>query len=153
MTYKQLREVLGAVQRVHAEAAGCCTDVRDTPDERLRLLADFFRRQEDALGQRLTTSGPPEAPEMPDVLDTWVQFVPTKRIDDALTALCAARDRGASATLKRCLDLQGEIVEFFRQLAENLDAPRAREMLRDLAESEHSGLRQLGLADTMQKDA
>jgi hypothetical protein len=138
------------IRRVHYEAAEVCTDAADGPDARLSLLADFFRQGEEALGDHLKSF---ERDEPTGVLDTWLQYVPTAGVDDALAALHVARYQGPEATVTRCLELQEEIVRLLRQLAEDLAAPTVREALRELADSEEAAVRELGLADVMQQDA
>lgn len=150
MTHTQLREVLDRVQRVHCEAAEWCADAAEAPDERQSLLAEFFRQREEMLGRRLKSL---ETNELRPILETWVQVAPTQGVDGALAALRAARDEGSSTILKKCLELQNEIVGLFRQLAENLDAPTVREVLQDLAASEESAAKQLAVAEVTQRDA
>jgi hypothetical protein len=137
MTYQQFRDVF-------YEAAECCARSAGAPDERLGLLADFFRQREEALGRRLKSW---EDTERASVLDTWVQDAPAQGVEKALAALRAARDQGASTTLKKCLDLQEEIVKLLRQLAESPNAPTVREALEELAASEENAVKELGLAD------
>ena len=45
-TYQQVREILTDICRVYETAARCCARAADTPNERLRLLADFLRSGE-----------------------------------------------------------------------------------------------------------
>jgi hypothetical protein len=150
MAYQQLREVLANLRRAHNEAGACCAEVADARDERLTLRADFFRKREEALASRLESF---EDGKHKRVLDTWVQYVPSREVEASLEGLRAARDRGSGAVLAECGELQRAIVGFLRQLAKNLEAPNVREILQDLAVAEEGALKELSMAELTEREA
>ena len=150
MAYAQLREVFDKIRRVHQEAAQCCANLADGPDQRLSLLADLFRKRERAFARRLKAF---EVSEHASLLDTWVQYVPFEGVDETLAALQADRAQGSSATLKACLELQQRIARFLRELADNLSAPKAHDFLQSLADSEESAVKDFGMAMLTENDA
>ncbi len=149
MSYQRIRDILSDLRRVHEEAAACCDAVDDAPDERLRLLAGFFRDGEARLAARLKKA---EETGRAEVLDTWVQFVPTGGVDKALQELRAATEEGPDPTFANCLTLHEQTVKALRHLAEMVPAEEAREMLQHLADMEEQAIRELSLADTMRED-
>ena len=150
MTYERLREVFENVQRVHDEAAEFCAEAAKTRDQRLGLLADFFRQREKALARRLKSL---EDSEDSAVLETWVQYVLGQDLGEILAELRAGRDPDSNAALTKCSELQTAIIGLFRQLAENVNAPSVRAILEDLAASEESALHELGMAKMTQREA
>lgn len=149
MSYQRIRDILSDLRRVHEEAAACCGAEDGVSDERLRLLAEFFRDGEARLAARLKKA---EEGARAEVLDTWVQFVPTGGVDKALQELRAATEDGPDPTLASCLTLHGQIAEMLRHLAEMVPAEEAREMLQHLADMEEQAIRELSLANTMRED-
>lgn len=149
MTYQQVREILKRIRRVHEEAAAHCAQTGDTDDERLRLLAEFMRSGEERLGKQIAAV---EEGAQAEVLETWVQFVPTGDVEKALRALRESDAEGADATFGSCLQLQAQIVAAFRHLAEILPSPEAQETLRHMADMEERAIHEWGLADTTRED-
>ena len=149
MTYQQVREILKHIRRVHEEAAAHCAETGDTDDERLRLLAEFMRSGEERLSNQIATI---EEGAQADILETWVQFVPTGGVEKALQALRASDSEDGGATVANCLALQKQIAASFRHLAEILPSPEAQDTLRHLADMEERAIHEWGLADTTRED-
>ena len=78
-TYRELNEVLDHVQTTHARMRAVCVrfSERDA-NEQIRTLMMSFA---DALGdlQQLLQNAKAEQPA--EVLETWVQYVPTRAVD------------------------------------------------------------------------
>ncbi len=150
MTYRTIREIIDHVRTIHIEAAKQCEEADYSRDARLQLLAKLFRRQETALANTLQEYS--EVGQL-DVLETWIQFVPTDETHQALEALRESSGESTDATVRRCLELQEKIVDFFRQLAEFSGAPDAQEVLGNLAELEQGALKEMGMGDAWKDDA
>ncbi len=150
MTYRTIREIIHHVRTIHLEAAKQCSEADYSRDERLQLLAKLFRRQETALANTLQEYS--EVGQR-DVLETWIQFVPTDETDQALEALRESTDKSTDTIVRRCLELQEQIVEFFRQLAESSGVPEAQRVLENLAELEHGALQELRMSYATKDDA
>jgi hypothetical protein len=150
-TYQPLRDIFDHIAHVHHHAAECCAKVAHGPDEQVQVLADFFRQREETFG---TYSKSLEGGQQTAVLDTWLQYVPTQDLVEALTALRAARNqKDSNAIFTKCLELQGKIVALLKQLAANLHAPTVRDVLQNLAVSEEAALKPLETAKVTQDDA
>lgn len=149
MSYQRIRDILSDLRRVHEEAAACCGAADGASDERLRLLAEFFRNGEARLVAHLKKA---EEGARAEVLDTWVQFVPIGGVDKALQELRAATEEGPDPTFASCLTLHEQTVGALRHLSEMVPTEEAREMLQHLANMEEQALRELGLADSMRQD-
>jgi len=152
LTYKQIREILAYIQQIHHEAAKCCMEMSSGADERPRLMADLFRRHEETLEQHLKSFG---KEQYSSILDMWMQYVPVREIEKKLKAFRSENARSAHSieTLNRCIELQQEIVECFRQMAESKEAPRAEAFLGKIHDFEESILKEMSMASTMQQDA
>ena len=87
MTFTQLHDVFDHIKQVHYRAGECCARARNTADERLNLLEEFFGRWEDRLGHCLESL---ENEGEDTLLDTWVQFAGTDNVDYALAEVCRA---------------------------------------------------------------
>ncbi len=155
-TYQPIREILNYLRGVHGEAAACCAGAKDAfaePNgasaERLQMLTDFFREGEVQVATHLNSGA--EAAQA-EVLDTWVQFVPTGDVDQALDDLHAATEEGPAPTFAACLALHKQMVKALRHLVEIVPAEEARDMLQHLADMEEQAMRELSMADTMGQD-
>lgn len=152
LTYKQIREILAYIQRVHHEAAKCCMEISSDAGERPRLMADLFRQHEETLEQHLKSL---EKEPCRSILDMWVQYVPVREIEKKLNAFRSENIRSAHSieTLNRCIELQQEIVECFRQMVESKETHRAEAFLGKIYDFEESILKKMSMASTMQQDA
>lgn len=156
-TYQQIREILNYMRGVHGEAATCCAAANDAfaePNgasaERLQMLVGFFREGEVRVATHLN-QGAEEA--QAKVLDTWVQFVPTGDVDQALDDLRAATEEGLAPTFAGCLALHKQMVTALRHVAETVPGKEARDMLQQLADMEEQAMRELSMADRMGQDS
>ncbi len=98
-TYQQIREILNYTRRVHEAAAACCAAANAASVERLHVLAGFFREGEVRVAKHLNQVA---EGGLAEVLDTWVQFVPTGGVDQALDDLRAATAKGPAPTFAGC---------------------------------------------------
>ncbi len=150
MANAQLREVFEKIQRVHREAASCYADMTALPDRRLAMLGEVFRRREQVFARRLMAF---KANEHPSVLDTWVKYVPFDRVEEALAAIQAEREKDPEACLQQCLELQQRLARFLREMADKLSAPNVREFLEGLADCEEKAVRDFWFAMLTEHDA
>lgn len=149
MTYQQVREILNDIRRVHEEAAACCAAADDASDERLRLMAGLFRDGEARLAMRLKQA---EEGASDEILETWVQFVPTGGVDKALHDLRAATAEGLDPMFAGCMALHEQVVKALRHLSEIVPAEEAHDLFQHLAGMAEQANRELSLADTMRED-
>ncbi len=142
--------MLGNIRRVHEEAAECCARAAGTPNERVQLLTDFLRSGEQRLDNYVESA---VDDGQADLLDTWVQFVPTGGVDNALKALQASsHHESAETTVQKCLELQAEIVALLRHLSETIQVPEVSELIQRLAEREERAVHQWGVTAAMKED-
>ena len=150
MTSTQLHGVFDEIKQIHHRAAACCAEGAHSSDVRLNLLADFFRQWEQRLEGYVDAL---EGDEQKAVLNTWVQFAPTEGINNALGSLRRTECHELGVFVKRCFELQDEIVTLLQELATSLDVPKVRRLLLDLAEFERQAAKKLGSAELMERDA
>lgn len=150
MTSTQLHDVFDEIKQIHHQAAACCTEGARSSDERYNLLADFFRQWEQRLESYVDSV---EEGDQKAILDTWVQFASTEGIHNALASLRRTECHELQLCVKRCFELQDEIVTLLQELANRLDAPKVRQLLLDAANFEQQAARKLGSAELMEYDA
>ena len=150
MASTKLHDAFDEIKQIHHQAAACCAEGTHSSDERLNLLADFFRQWEERLESYVDSL---ERGEQKAILGTWVQFAPTEGIDNALSSLRRTKCHETGVFVDRCFELQNEIVTLLEELANSLEAPKVRELLLDLAKFEQHAARNLGLAEVMGRDA
>jgi hypothetical protein len=150
MRFVQLREVFDLIKQVHQEASVCCEESSHSDDERLNLLAEFFRGWEARLGEYVAAW---EESDRNGALNTWVPFLSTERILHALSLLRLEHCLDKKMFLGRCFELQDEIVALLQEMAENLDAAHARELLLEVAKFEQQAARKLASAELTELDA
>ena len=107
MSFTQLQNIFDEIKQIHRQAAACCAESADSSDERLNLLADFFRQWEQRLESYVDSI---EGGKQKEILDTWVQFAPTEGIDNALSSLRRTECHELGVFVKQCFELQNEII-------------------------------------------
>jgi hypothetical protein len=150
MSSTKLHDVFDEIKQIHHQAAACCGEGAHSSDERLNLLADFFREWEERLEGYVDSL---EGGERKAVFDTWVQFAPTEAIDKALSSLRCTQCNETGVFVDRCFELQEEIVTVLGDLANSLDAPNVRQLVLDVAKFEQQAARRLGAAELTEYDA
>jgi hypothetical protein len=150
MTCTQLHDIFDEIKHIHYQAAACCTEGARTSDERLHLLGDFFRQREQRLASFVDCV---ERGEQKGILNTWVQFASTQNIHNALASLRRAECHELEACMKRCFELQEEIVLLLRDLSDRIQVPQVSQLLLEVAHFEQQAARQLGLATLTEHDA
>ena len=149
MTYKTIREIIDYVRAAHRKAARCCREATHASSDRTSMLADLFRDREAVQADALRKF---EETGQQELLETWVQFVPSEEMGRALGALRTSTGEDPAAMLRRCLELQEQIVDLFRHLAEVAGSPEVRELFSKLAELELRAVEELGMSETSQYD-
>jgi hypothetical protein len=150
MALTQLHSIFDAIKQMHHQAAVCCAAGAHSPDTRLNLLADFFRHCEEQLEDYVASL---ESGEQQAILNTWVRFAPTAGIDNALSSLHRSRCRDTGVFVDRCFELQEEIVSVLEELANDVELPKARQLLLDAAKFEQQAAKLLGSAELTEYDA
>jgi hypothetical protein len=153
MTFSQLKKVLGHIREVHYEAARKCDQARDDRDERANLLSIFLQRSEKYLGRCLDSLDSLESEQNHKVINTWVQFVGTRQLDEALATLQNAKRPTMDELVSMVLDLQQRLIDLLEQLANSGPPPEVQQVIADLAEFERQATRQLGHVIVTRHDA
>jgi hypothetical protein len=148
-TFTQLRDILDQIKQVHFQAAECCAESPHADDERLNMLVDFFRQWEERLGGWLASL---QEQQRQALLSTWIQYVPSDGVDQALAALRKAQPDGPASLVRSSFKLQDEIDSLLRQLADNLDASDVRELVLSLAAFERRATKELSVAGATRRD-
>ena len=149
-TYQSIREILADLKRIHVQAAECCTSAATGSNSRPALLADMFRRHNEFLARSLSQSSDRD---LDRALATWVQFVPTQQVKEALESLKEVPAEDVDEVVCRAMTLQNEIITALHQLADSAKPTMARHLLSELAHLEQGQMRELGWAYTTKKDA
>jgi len=140
-TYQELNEVLDYVQTTHARMRAACARVAESdPSERIRTLMMSFADALSDLEQVLKTAS---AEQPAEVLETWVQYVPTRPVD----VLVERGERVDELTwydlAALSLQVQEEMVALYETLLEQVKAEPVQKVLETLAEAEREAGKKL----------
>ena len=131
MAYQQVREILNSVRQFHrrlrheVDAAYPGTD-----DPRAKFLLRSIRRGEQELDLALAKYAKEGERS---VLDTWIQYVPTEEIETVLLSGELPPHSSPEDILEWKLEFDASLADFYRQLADQVSAPRAKELLESQA--------------------
>jgi hypothetical protein len=131
MAYQQVREILNSVRQFHRrlrrEVEGAYPE---TDDPRARFLLRSIRRGEKELDLALAKYGK-EGERC--VLETWIQYVPADEVEMVLLSGQLPPHSSPEDILKWKLEFDATLADFYRQLADQVSAPRAKELLESQA--------------------
>jgi hypothetical protein len=140
-TYQTVGEVLDFVRSAHRRMADVCRKLSEqSGSEKTKLLMDVFADHEDELQRVLGGEG---AEQRQDVLETWIQYVPARPIEVILDELESREGLAWDDISQAILRLQEAIAQLWIELAQQVEAPIARETLGALAEAEQEMNRRL----------
>ncbi|MCA9070582.1 MAG: hypothetical protein KDA84_16745 [Planctomycetaceae bacterium] len=131
MAYQQVREILETVRHFHRyfrreiEAS-----YSTTQDPRSQFLLRSIRRGEQEMDLAL---GKYRKDGDQAVLDTWIQFVPSEEIQEVLFKKKIPDHSTPSEVLEWKREFDASLVEFYRNIARQVSAPRTQELFESLA--------------------
>jgi hypothetical protein len=133
MNFVTVRDILHRVQEFHRRLGEAYEKSRDEArNERSRLLLDFMVKEEEKLQRALEDCGK-EAPE--GVLDTWIQFVPQRPLEEISKDLHLRPDMTMDEIMDRAMKVDQALIDVFRRLG-TANTSRVREFFNGLAEME-----------------
>lgn len=141
MRYAQVRHMLDHVREFHGQLAEYYDQLSKTAErQRVKLLLDHMSSHEKQLQDSLNTyeEGAPR-----QVMDTWVDC---KYCNDVLAAceqIPIAPEASLEEVIKATLDIDNCLLRFYREVAENVESERVREVFLNLIELEEGELRRL----------
>lgn len=131
MAYQQVKEILDAVRRFHQRLRRELEEAYpDTEDPRSKFLLRSLRRGEQEMDLAL---GKYEKSGESSVLETWVQYVPSEDIEAVLLSGKIPSHSSPEDVLEWKLKFDESLATFYRQLADQIAAPRAKELFESLA--------------------
>lgn len=129
-TYRRVRDLMDRVADFRKELARNFETTEKAEDERAQRLIDFMARHEEEMHRRLE-----EAKRDEDaILDTWLQYVPTEPLDQAMEAARPDDGMDLEDIIEKTLEVDRRLRDLYRQLAGNINAPSAKRFFRSLAE-------------------
>lgn len=130
MSYQRVCDILSRVHTFHEELRAYYEGLAaDSRDERFELLLQEMKGQENNFARCLERYTP-EATQ--GILETWLQFVPDDSVRAALAENDLEPDMSPNEVVRRALEVNRELKELHRQLADQTSAPRVQELFRDL---------------------
>ncbi|HUG89753.1 MAG TPA: hypothetical protein VML55_02905 [Planctomycetaceae bacterium] len=136
MAYSQVRDIIDHVKAFHRKLQHAFEQLADeTDDERARLLLELLEDYEDELKRVLARYA---SEEHSGVVETWIQYDPIDELRAALAESELAPGMPLERLVEQTLRLNQAIIEFYRQAADQVAAPRAQELFEALLTLEQS---------------
>lgn len=129
-TYRRVRDLMERVADFRKELSRHFETTEKAEDERAQRLIDFMARHEEEMRQRLEEARTDEDA----ILDTWLQYVPTEPLDQAMDAARPDNGMDLDDVIEKTLEVDRRLRDLYRQLAGNLNAPSAKRFFEALAE-------------------
>jgi hypothetical protein len=104
-------------------------------DDKAKLLLRFMAEQEEEIQESMKDY---ESKFSPEVLDTWIQFLPAKPLDDILTGVRVKPEMGMDDVLEGALRTDRAVAKIFRQLVGTTSAGRVQEFFEGLHDMEEA---------------
>lgn len=149
LSYKQIKDILNVLQRVHAKMGTICKAAGVAMGEtKVGLLLDTLAQRQQQSAEFIDAS---QNSAEDKVLETWIQFVPIERVEQLLHEMQANAIR-AEDLPEYVLKTQQEIAELIPTVQDEPASERVKEFLqsladREYAEAKHSSGAMLGLDD------
>ena len=136
MAYTQLHDIIKHVRTYHRKLEDSYEALaEETGDERLRLLLDSLEDYEDELKRVLTRYS---NEEHAGLLETWIQYDPIDHLRAALDEADLRPDMSLEEIAEQSQKFDRAVVEFYRQVADQVSAPRVQELVEALLMLEES---------------
>lgn len=136
MAYTQLRDIIQHVTSYHRKLEEAYESLADdAEDERARLLLDSLEEYEDEL-KRVLSRYRDEQHE--GLLDTWIQYDPIDQLRAAVDDADLRPDMSLAEIVDQSQRFDRAVVEFYRQVADQISAPRVQELVQALLTLEES---------------
>jgi hypothetical protein len=136
MPWVTIRDILNRVRSFHGELADIYSrSHRTVKDEKAKLLLRLMVEHEEQIHNSMKDY---ESKFSPEVLDTWIQFLPAKPLDDILAGVRMTPDMEMDDVLERALRTDRAVAKIFRQLAGTTSAGRVQEFFEGLHDMEEA---------------
>ena len=140
-TYTPVREIVGYLQTVHnALHQQCRRLAAKASDHKPRMLLETLAQHEENLCQTLGSTAEEQSDE---ILDTWIQYLPSEPIDEQLTALRSLAPGGWDEVAESILNTHNYIIDFCQRIVRQLAAPHVEEFFLSLANLEEKNNKRL----------
>jgi len=133
-TFKQTRDIIELAQWFHERLSEFYHRLSDTAErKRVKFLLDYLSRHEKHLQRSLQSY---EAHASEKMLNTWFQYVPDTLTFERLQALQVQTDMSVQDVVDIVMQLDEALVDFYRELADNAESAKLREVFESLLEME-----------------
>jgi rubrerythrin len=137
MSYKQVHEVLERVKLFYQQLSDYYEDLSDDlpEDDQVHRLLEYMGRHEKAFNRTLAKY---ERDAAEGVLNTWLQYAPDERTWRALQHAEIRPDMSLDEVMEQALDVDQDLRDMYRQLADESSVPRVQELFQSLLEMQES---------------
>ncbi len=130
MPSKQIREILDQVCEMHEGMSSCFRSIQEqTDDSRLSLLTNYMAEHEAKFRETLASY---EADATKALLDTWLQFGNEEEILKRIEHISFDGLRTPEQLLQTALQIQRDLVQLYRELAEATSVPEVQDLFNNL---------------------
>ena len=109
------------------------------------MVLDYLSRHEQNLEDALERF---EHDARKSILDTWMQYAPSSKVDQMLKATCIAPNMSVDEVVRLAIDFDNALIELYKDAAREADEEPVKELFQDLVNMENDERQRLA-RDTM----
>ncbi len=135
--------MLDRIRDFHGELSTYYHQLSESTDkQRVKLLLDHMSSHEKQLQDSLLAY---EEDASKQVMDTWVDCTYCNEILATCEQTPIAQESGVDSVIKATLHIDNCLLQFYREVAANVESQRVRDVFQNLVELEEGELRKLAL--------
>ncbi len=133
--FNQVKDVIEYSHEIHSRLAKFYDDLNNQHQKsRIKMLLDYLGRHERNFASCLAEY---EQDTAQGLMDTWLEFAPTSKIDEKIKYLPLHTDMTLYQLVDCALDLDNIVVELYRDAQEHVEIPELTELFQNLIEMEN----------------
>lgn len=133
--FEQVKDLLDHGRKVHAELRkfyDCLNEQHQ--QERVKMVLDYLSRHEQNREEALERF---EHDARKGILDTWMQYAPSSKVEEMLKNCVIAPDMSVDEVVKLGMDFDNALVELYRDAAREAEEEHVKELFQDLVNMEN----------------
>lgn len=149
MSYIQVKDIFDYLRKSHRRFRDAVVAASDSDGERTDAILKFVKDEEREMNKALRQY---EAQSADGIRETWLQYQPDEALQDVLQSVEEAEQLDAREMLDYVRQFDTTLVDFYARAAEQVSAPRVREMFESMTgwlqrRREQEGWRNLELSE------
>lgn len=133
--FEQVKDVLDYGIGVHARLHDVYEKLqRQSEQTRVKMVLDYLSRHEQNREEAMQRF---EDGARKNILNMWLQYAPSSKIEQLLTQYDARSDMSVDDVIKLAMSFDDALIALYRETARESDDPRVRDVFQNLAEMEN----------------